>query len=63
MPVEAYVSYLLFEVPAERSKLELQCPDADAEDHLLWGLRKQPAAQKGYPSLGPRPGFASSKSS
>lgn len=62
-PGEAYVSYLVFEVPANRSKLRLQFSAADAEDTLLWGHENSPRHKKITFCLDPRPGFPSSKSS
>lgn len=62
-PGEAYVSYLVFEVPANRSKLRLQFSAANAEDTLLWGHENSPRHKKITFCLDPRPGFPSSKSS
>ncbi len=60
-PGEAYVSYFVFEVPADASKLQLQLRAADPEDALLWGHENSPLHKKIAFSLAPVPGTASVK--
>jgi hypothetical protein len=61
-PGATYVSYCVFEVPADRSKLRLQLSAADVEDALLWGHENSPMHQKITFSLEPLRGVASSGS-
>ncbi len=60
-PGEAFISYLVFEMPADASGLQLQFRAADAEDALLWGHENSPLHKKISFSLDPSPAVISSK--
>lgn len=57
-PGEVYVSYFVFEVPSDASKLQLQLSGADREDELLWGHENSPLHKKITFSLDPIAGAA-----
>jgi hypothetical protein len=47
-PGETYVSYLVFEVPADSSGLRLLLTSADEETFLIWGHENSPLHKKAY---------------
>jgi hypothetical protein len=47
-PGETYVSYLVFEIPADSSGLRLLLTSADEETFLIWGHENSPFHKKAY---------------